>query len=162
MLAGVSLPAQLPLAMDYVGDTLAVVTDAGVYFYSSDLAPIGSMPFGGKQLGRYLINGDGLIISLTNNNSDHRSDIYVFDKNGQQVYYTNIQADVLDISLGEGKGWALARQGLYGFELGDGVITFDNTVQGSGLEYIAYGSRDGALLCSDTSARFVKPAEEKG
>ena len=137
-----------------VSDGIQLVCTDGYYFIDSSNGKTITHKKFESAANRISVTSEGCAVALSNNSGEVKNSIFVFDKNGDLVYNTDISGGMLDMEYH--KGYVFINQGnsIAKINVKSGDISNINIFE-NGSDIIVYDGSN-ILLCCQTKAKYIK------
>ena len=149
----VSLYNEFPLAVKFIGDSIAVITDKALRFYNSEFEEISAYSFSSQSPGGFVFSDTYVMLYFEKNTIGSKNEIKLYSKNGEFLFSSMLSGKVnsLDIN-GE---YAI----LYTNDLVHRINISDKTLVSSkidtGAEKAMLQSDSTVLVCYKNYARLL-------
>ena len=148
-----SLYNEFPLAVKFIGDSIAVITDKALRFYNSEFEEISAYSFSSQSPGGFVFSDTYVMLYFEKNTIGSKNEIKLYSKNGEFLFSSMLSGKVnsLDIN-GE---YAI----LYTNDLVHRINISDKTLVSSkidtGAEKAMLQSDSTVLVCYKNYARLL-------
>ena len=155
-IASVKLGAGLPCASSFNNQgIIQVVCTDGIYSLEADTGNVKKhIAFSSGQINKVSIGEYGCAVVIKNIKEPTKNTILVFDKNGEQIYNTDISNGIFDIELFEENIFVNQNDSILKINIKNGKKSVTPNSD-KGFDIIIYNNSN-ILLCCQTKAKYIK------
>ncbi len=156
---------ELPLSVGYSDNELAiyVITDSSIKFFDSNLNEISVYKFNQSKIEKYYDDESLIVLTERNNLSGNSMSLIGLTKNGDDAFNLNVRDEIVDISIGKNKIFALGEHSVFEFSKNaDGRYT-QSGVRAISEKYtsVVSDTSDNCYICTNSSVTQITFDSEK-
>lgn len=140
---------ELPIKVGYSSnkDSIYVITDSNIHFFSPDLELSQTHKFNQSKIENYYIGDDMIILTERNNLSGKSMTLTGLSLSGNEMFNLNVYDEVHDISIGDGKFFALGSKNVFEFSKSNNSYYQSNSKN--------IGEKYNAVLCDSDNNCYL-------